>query len=148
MLRAISAVTNSAKVPFDIVIMTHDERHIRRKVITLQHGDEVLVDLPRAATLQHGARLVLDDGRHVEIIAGEEDLYEIRAATVELLLEIAWHLGNRHLPAQIEQSRILIARDHVIGEMLAGLGAIMNEVHEPFEPVRGAYHRHLPEVGA
>ena len=142
MLRAASTTQASGVLPFDLVVLTHAERHLRRKVLTLQHGDDVLVDLPKPQALAHGDRLVLDDGRHIEIIAAEEKLYEIRTHSSEALLEIAWHIGNRHLPAQIERERILIARDHVIKDMLLGLGATVTEILEPFEPARGAYHRH------
>ena len=58
------------------------------------------------------------------------------------LAALAWHLGNRHTPAQIERDRILVARDLVLARMLEGLGATLREVEEPFEPVRGAYHSH------
>lgn len=141
MLRA-ATIAPSGTIPFDIVVLGHEERHLRRRVLTLQHGDEVLVDLANAVVLAHGDRLVLDDGRHVEVIAAEEDLLEVRARDARMLLEIAWHLGNRHTPAQIEADRIVVARDHVLAEMLTGLGAVVRKIREPFEPVRGAYHRH------
>ena len=78
--------------------------------------------LARPTALEDRDRLVLEDGRHVEVIAAEEDLLEVRAADPRALTVLAWHIGNRHLPAQIEPDRILIARDHVIADMLAGLG--------------------------
>ena len=123
MLRAAAIAADNTKVPFDIIVLTHEERHLRRKVLTLQHGDEVLVDLRWAIALAHGDRLLLDDGRHVEVIAAEEELYAIKARDAASLIELAWHIGNRHLAAQIEPDRILIARDHVIKDMLVGLGA-------------------------
>jgi urease accessory protein len=145
MLRARATTPAKGAVPFDIVVLTHHERHLRRRVLVLQHGDELLVDLPAAVALVHGDYLRLDDGRHVEVIAAEENLIEVRAAPTSLA-EIAWHLGNRHTPAQIESARILVADDHVIAEMLRGLlggrGAILSHVSEPFEPLRGAYHQH------
>lgn len=127
---------------FDVVVLAHGERHLRRKVLTLQHGDQVLVDLPEPVALRHRDLLVLEDGRLVEIIAAEERLYAVTARDPLHLTELAWHLGNRHLPAQIEQDRILIQRDHVIKAMLEGLGADLREIVEPFQPVRGAYHSH------
>jgi urease accessory protein len=141
MLRATTTSTDTAIVPFDIIVLAHDERHLRRKVLTLQHGDEVLVDLPKPVILVHGDRLVLEDGRHVEVIAAEEALLEV-TAPLGRLIEIAWHVGNRHVTAQIEPGRILVARDHVVRDMLLGLGASVRDVSEPFEPARGAYHRH------
>jgi urease accessory protein len=131
-----------APAPFDIVVLAHDERHLRRKVLPLQHGERVLVDLPEPVMLGSGDRLVLEDGRHVEVTAGDEELYEVRARDRLHLAELCWHIGNRHLAAQIEQDRLLILRDHVIRAMLEGLGATVADVTEPFQPVRGAYSGH------
>jgi len=85
---------------------------------------------------------VLGDGELVEIVAADEKLFEIKARDRLHLIELAWHLGNRHLGAQIEEERILILRDHVIRAMLEGLGATVSDVTEPFQPARGAYHSH------
>lgn len=126
--------------PFDVVVLAHDERHLRRKVLTLQHGDQVLVDLPDAIAFHHGDVLVLEDGRMAEIIAAEEALYAVTPRDRLHLTQLAWHLGNRHLPAQIEEGRIVILRDHVIKAMLEGLGAVVSDISEPFQPVHGAYH--------
>jgi urease accessory protein len=142
MLRATAIASAPGPAPFDAVVLTHDERHLRRKLLTLGQGEQLLVDLPEPVMLGHGDRLVLEDGRHAEVIAAEEALLEIRAADSEALMLLAWHIGNRHLPAQIERERILIERDHVIQDMLAGLGASLREVREPFQPARGAYHAH------
>jgi urease accessory protein len=124
---------------WDIAVLAHDERHLRRKVLRLEHGDEVLVDFPAAIALAHGDALALADGRLVEVIAAEEELYEITAHSAQELSALCWHIGNRHLAAQIEAGRILILSDHVIKAMLEGLGAHVREVSEPFHPMRGAY---------
>lgn len=126
-------------LPFDVALLAHDERHLRRKVITLAHGDRVFVDLPEPVQLAHGDMLVLDDGRRAEVIAAEEEVFAVKARDATHLTELAWHIGNRHLTAQIEADRILILRDHVIRHMLEGLGAEVTDVMEPFHPVRGAY---------
>ena len=143
--RAISVVAADEAgpaVPFDVAVLPHDERHLRRRAIELAHGDKVLVDLPEPVLLGHGDRLVLEDGRQVEIIAADEDVYDIRARDSVHLAELAWHIGNRHLAAAIESDRILILRDHVIKAMLEGLGATVTDITEPFTPVRGAYSGH------
>jgi urease accessory protein len=143
--RAVAVVSPSEAgevVPFDIVVLPHDERHLRRRVIELVHGDKILVDLMEPVALSGRDRLRLEDGRHVEVISAEEDVYDIRARDAVHLAELAWHIGNRHLAAQIEADRILILRDHVIKAMLEGLGATVTEVSEPFEPLRGAYSGH------
>ena len=128
--------------PFDSTELPHDERHLRRRVVALSGGEKVLVDLPEAVTLESGDVLVLEDGRLAEILAAEEEVYDIRPKDAVHLAELAWHIGNRHLAAQIEPDRIVILRDHVIKAMLEGLGATVTEVIEPFEPVRGAYSGH------
>ncbi|MEO5760641.1 MAG: urease accessory protein UreE [Mesorhizobium sp.] len=128
-----------ATSPFGRAVLAHDERHLRRRAVELDQGDKGLVDLPAPVALNHGDRLVLEDGRHIEIIAAEEPLYDIQARNPVHLAELAWHIGNRHLAAAIEAGRILILRDHVIKAMLEGLGATVADVSEPFKPVRGAY---------
>ncbi len=142
MLRSTSITQDQSKAAFAQIVLAHDERHLRRRVLTLVQGDRVLVDLAQATALSDGDRLVLEDGRHVEVIAAEEALLEVRADDPRQLSVLAWHIGNRHLPAQIEADRILIGRDHVIADMLAGLGAGVREVMEPFTPERGAYSGH------
>jgi urease accessory protein len=134
-----------AGTPFDLAVLMHDERRVRRRMLTLAHGDTVLVDFPEPVTLADRSSLKLEDGRLVEIIAGEEQLYDIRGRDKEHLMRLCWHLGNRHLKTQIEDGRVLILRDHVIRDMLRGLGARVTDVTEPFNPEEGAYsHSHEP----
>lgn len=123
-------------------VLQHDERHLRRKAIKLTDGTKILVDFPEPVVLASGDQLVLDDGTVVAIAAADEPLYEITARDHVHLAQLAWHIGNRHLPASIEADRILILRDHVIKAMLAGLGATVHEITAPFNPVRGAYAGH------
>ena len=128
--------------PIDTVSLPHDLRHLRRKLLHLSNGDMVMLDLKEAVLFHHGDRLVLENGDTVAIEAAPEKLFAITPRDPLHLIELAWHLGNRHLSAQIEEGRILILRDHVIRAMLEGLGATVAEVEEPFQPVRGAYHAH------
>ena len=144
MLRAVSHLPadHGQGVPFDRVVLEHDARRLRRKLLTLRHGDEVMVDFPQTVTLDHKGALKLDDGRLIEIIAAEEPLYEIRGRDSAHLVRLAWHIGNRHTSAQLETDRILIKRDHVLKTMLEGLGARIVNVTEPFFAEHGAYHSH------
>jgi urease accessory protein len=143
------------KIAFDFAILYHDERRVRRKLLVLNHGDEVLVDFPEPVTLENGGALKLADGRYADIIAGEENLYEVRGRDAKHLMQLCWHIGNRHAKAQIEREwegigdRILILRDHVLRDMLVGLGATVTEISEPFHPQEGAYaHAHGSETHA
>jgi urease accessory protein len=128
--------------PFGIVVLDADERHIRRKRITLASGEDVLVDFEKPVHLEQGDRLVLEDGRMAEIVAAPEELMEVRARDAQHLVTLAWHIGNRHLAAQIDANRILLRRDRIIRSMLEQLGATVIDVTETFTPAHGAYHAH------
>ncbi len=123
-----------------VLTLDHAERHIRRKVVVTDGGDDVLVALETAIRLAHGDSLELDDGTRVTVRAAQEGLLEIAARDAAHHAELCWHLGNRHVAAQLTPDRILIARDPVIGRMLEGLGATVVEIDAPFHPVTGAYH--------
>ncbi len=125
--------------PFAQLTLTSDQRRLRRKVLSVK-GEEIMVDFAEPVTLEHFGGLLLEDGRIVEIVAAPEPLLEITPKGAEHLAQIAWHIGNRHMAAQIEKKRILVPRDHVAKAMLAGLGAEVREVTEPFLPMQGAYH--------
>ncbi|MBJ3783686.1 urease accessory protein UreE [Devosia sediminis] len=126
----------------DTITLAHDQRRLRRKLLTGASGTEVMVDFAATTTLDHNGALELDNGELVTILAAEELLYEIRARDAGHLLRLAWHIGNRHTPAQLEPGRILIQRDHVLKTMLEGLGASVINVTEPFFAEHGAYHSH------
>jgi urease accessory protein len=128
------------KAPLHRVTLTHDQRHLRRKLLHLENDDVVMLDLKEPVMLADGDRLVLEDGGYIEVKAAEEALYDVRPRDRLHLIELAWHLGNRHLTAAVEEGRLLIARDPVIRAMLEGLDATVSEVVEPFHPLRGAYH--------
>ena len=123
----------------DIVVLSYHDRHRRRIRLTGLNGTDLLLDLERATVLRDGDGLLLEDGRLVNIKAAAEPLLSITCDDPSHLARIAWHLGNRHCPAAIEVDRILIRRDHVIEEMLRGIGAEVQPVIAPFDPERGAY---------
>ncbi|MEJ2030937.1 MAG: urease accessory protein UreE [Maritimibacter sp.] len=120
----------------DRVTLTYDERFLRRKVLTAGSGLRFLVDLEHTLSVGGHDAFVLDDGRKVLVVPAEEPLL---AVSGDDLVRLAWHIGNRHTPAQIEPDRILIQRDHVMADMLGKLGATISEVVEPFTPEGGAY---------
>jgi urease accessory protein len=126
-------------VATDAVVLAYDDRHRRRLAMKGERGVEFLLDLPEAVALRNGDGLVLDDGRMVEVRAKPEPLLVVEAKNAHHLTRLAWHLGNRHVPAAIENGRILIRPDHVLAEMLAGLGAEVSAVVAPFDPEGGAY---------
>jgi len=145
---ALHAAADRREAPIDTITLDHDERRVRRKLLRGAKGTEILLDLPQVTTLAHGQRLELDDGSDVAIVAAPELLYEIRARDTAHLIRLAWHIGNRHTPAQLDEHRILIKRDHVLKTMLEGLGATVSNVTEPFFAEHGAYHSHSHTDGA
>jgi urease accessory protein len=140
-MRAISVKRASTWTgdPADSIVLAFDDRHRRRMSMTGTHGLEFLLDLPQATSLRSGDAMVLEDGRLIEVVAAPEPLMEIRCADALHLARIAWHLGNRHLPAQLLGQCVRIRRDHVIAEMAVGLGARVIGIEAPFDPETGAY---------
>jgi urease accessory protein len=135
----------------DTVVLDFDDRHRRRMAMTGTRGLAFLLDLEAAVALRGGDALVLEDGRLVEVVAAPEPLLEIRGSDPFHLVRLAWHLGNRHLPTQIMGKALRIRRDHVIEEMVKGLGARVTEIEAPFDPEGGAYatgHAHEAAAGA
>jgi urease accessory protein len=145
--------TTHAQDTHDHVTLDYGARFLRRKVLTTDCGVQVLVDLPKTTSLNAGDALETTDGTLIGIRAAPEPLLEV---TGDDLHRIAWHIGNRHTPCQIEAERLLIQADHVMAKMLALLGAHVHQVVEPFTPEGGAYghgrthghdhgHQHGPE---
>jgi urease accessory protein len=141
MLRAVEVLRAGSwqAAPADRITLSYDERHRRRLRFLAAAGTEFLLDLPRTTVLREGDGLRLEDGRVILVTAAAEPLLEITAADPEQLARLAWHIGNRHLPAQIATARMLIREDSVIEDMLKGLGATLRHVAEPFTPEPGAY---------
>jgi urease accessory protein len=116
-----------------------DARHRRRIRMTADQGEDVLLDLPKAVAMADGDGLQLDDGRWLKVHAAAEPLVEIRHKDPNQLVRLAWHLGNRHLPTEIQNQLLRIRPDHVIEDMLRGFGADLLNVLAPFQPEGGAY---------
>ena len=116
-------------------VLTYEERFLRRKVIHTDRGETLLVDLAQTTSLDHGDAFELPNGRRIEVVAAPEALLQVSGDLVKL----AWHIGNRHTPCQIEPDRLLIQDDPVIGHMLEHLGATVSKTVEAFTPEGGAY---------
>ena len=119
----------------DLCVLNYDERFLRRKKIETRQGKALLIDLAHTTSLEHGDALETVDGQLIEIVAAEEDLLQITGDLVQL----AWHIGNRHTPCQIEQDCLLIQNDPVIIHMLKHLGGVVTPVRQAFTPEGGAY---------
>ena len=127
----------------DQVTLDHDGRHKRRVVLNGEKGTTFLLDLEKATVLNDGDALKLDDGSLILVKAAPEALLEIKADNPLRLLKMAWHIGNRHTPAEITADAIYIQDDHVLAEMVRGQGCQIAHVARPFQPEAGAYaHDH------
>ena len=122
----------------DCVLLSHDARHRRRVVMNAEGGMDFLLDLSEATMLHDGDGLLLETARVVRVVAASEPAIDI-TGDPHLLSRIAWHIGNRHVPAQILPDRIRIGRDHVLEDMIEKLGAKVARVEAPFDPEPGAY---------
>lgn len=145
MIRATSIIRRKAVEQdriVDVITLDHGDRHRRRIMLHADGGTAFLLDLDRADVLEDGDAIRLDTGWLVEVKAATEKLIEVSTEDPLGLLTLAWHIGNRHVPAEIGKAAIYIAYDHVLLEMLQGLGARTEIVERPFCPVRGAYHQH------
>lgn len=120
----------------ETVTLDYAARLIRRRRLRTDTGREFLVDLPETVSLGEGDALALSDGSLVAVRASDEDLVAVSGPG---LARAAWHIGNRHTPCQIADDRLVIARDHVLESMLAGLGVVLTPLRAPFAPEGGAY---------
>ncbi len=136
-------------VPKDIqatesVELTFDQREKSRLRAVLASGESFGIQLRSGTILAHGDKIALDDGRIVEVIAADEALAEVRATSATQLARIAYHVGNRHVPLQVEADYFLMLPDHVLKAMVEGLGGVVTEVKRGFQPEGGAYgHSHV-----
>jgi urease accessory protein len=148
MLRAISVHSRGTwpqDAAADTVTLAYLDRHRRRIRLVADSGETFLLELARACHLAEGDGLQLDNGSYIRVRAAPEPVLEIEAEDRASLLRIAWHLGNRHLPLQVAGERLRIRADHVIAEMVAGLGGRLTRLDAPFDPEIGAYagaHHH------
>ena len=121
-----------------ITLAFHD-RHRRRVRMTDEAGDDFLLDLPQAAVLRDGDGLALEGGGFIRVRAAPEAVADIAAGSPEHLARLAWHIGNRHVPAQVLQGGVIrILDDHVLVDMARGLGAEIVRRRAPFAPEAGA----------
>jgi urease accessory protein len=122
------------------LVLPFEQRQKSRLRAKLESGEEVALVVPRGKVLRTGDVVRTAGGRAIEIVSAPEKLLHIEA---DSLARIAYHLGNRHVAVQVGDRFLRIAEDHVLEDMLRGLGARVTHVEAPFEPEAGAYgHSH------
>ena len=111
----------------------------------LDDGREVAVVLPRGGVLRQGDLLLAEDGLVVEVQAAAESLTRAATKDAGLFARACYHMGNRHVPLQVEDGRMIFKPDRVLTAMLESLGLELASLEGPFDPESGAYaggHRH------
>ncbi len=129
----------------DYVALPFDQRKKSRLRLTLQSGAEAALFLERGSILRGGDCLRAEDGRVVQVQAAEQAVMDVTASSAKALTCAAYHLGNRHVPLQVGDAWLRLEQDHVLKEMLLGLGVSVKDLQAPFEPEAGAYgggHKH------
>ena len=120
----------------DEISLSYEERFIRRKKLTTNNGNEFLVNLEETVSVNENHFFELENGNLIKVISKKENLIEV---TGDNLKQIIWHIGNRHLPCQIEENRILIQDDAVILDMILKLNGNVKKIIDKFKPEGGAY---------
>jgi len=131
-------VKGALRLPFEL-------RQKSRLHAKLASGEEVALMLPRGEVLRGGDLVTASDGRIIEVVAEVEKLLHVECDGPQALARAAYHLGNRHVPVEVGTSYLRITYDHVLEEMLKGLGAKVSAIESAFEPEAGAYgggHQH------
>jgi urease accessory protein len=128
--------------PCDTVKLTFEARCKSRLLLRLESGETAALIVERGRLLRGGDRVRTEDGREIEIIAVEEALLEAVSDDPVALAKAAYHLGNRHVAVQVMPNRLRFLDDHVLGEMVKGLGLRVTAVLAAFEPEGGAYGHH------
>ncbi len=130
--------------------LAFEQRRKARQRTALVTGEEVALFLDRGAILRGGDCLVADNGQVVRVVAAPEALMEVKSGDAGVLARAAYHLGNRHCPVEIGEGWLRFPADHVLGEMLLGMGLAVTSISAPFEPEAGAYaaghHHHSSEA--
>jgi urease accessory protein len=122
------------------VTLNVDSRIKSRLRVTLDDGREAGLMLERGHLLRGGELLADAAGSQVvRVLAAPEAVSTVRCSDPHLLARAAYHLGNRHVPLQIEPGLLRYQHDHVLDDMLRGLGLTVEAEQAPFEPEAGAY---------
>ena len=136
-VEGVSEITDTLTLPYDM-------RQKSRQRVELDSGREAAVLLPHGSRLFEGDRLRTSEGELVQVRAAPERLSTVRTDDPVRLARACYHLGNRHVSLQIGAGWLRYQPDHVLDDMVRGLGLGVLREQVSFEPERGAYHGHGP----
>jgi urease accessory protein len=153
MIRLTEKSNRAQTVDTTLTLPLHSRIKSRLRV-TLDNGQDAGLFLERGTTLKDGDLLLAENGFSVLVRAADEALSCVVSDDPHLIARACYHLGNRHVSVQIEPGRVSYLHDHVIDQMLRGLGLEVSLTQAPFEPEPGAYggsaekgHSHDPAHG-
>lgn len=131
--------TDTDRVLYSTLTLTFAQRVKSRQKVELDNGEPAGLFLPRGSVLLQGQKILAESGEVVEIRAAEEAVSTVYVEDPLLLARACYHLGNRHVALQIEPGFIRYQHDHVLDDMVRGLGLAVEPESAPFEPEAGAY---------
>lgn len=121
------------------LVLTYKQREKSRLRVSMASGEEVGLFMPRGTVLKEGDVIASESGDRLRIVAAHEKVSTVMADGGHLLLRIAYHLGNRHVPLQVEPTWLRYAHDHVLDDMVRLLGGKVVVEDQPLQPESGAY---------
>jgi urease accessory protein len=134
-------VLQNAEIHTDLeVVLTFEERQKSRYKTTLADGNELGWFVERGIVLSDGDLLQCQSGEYVRVVAAPETVSQVESEDQLALTRVAYHLGNRHVPLQIGSGYLRYLHDHVLDDMVLGLGLSVHCKQLPFQPENGAYH--------
>jgi urease accessory protein len=142
MLRAVAILRAGQKHTGEVVdtlLLDYDQRRMPGGILSGLNGTQVEIVIANSAAVATDDCLILEDGRLIEVVARPEPLLEIRAGDAASMARLAWHLGDRHIPAQLHERRLRVRRDPATEKLLLALGVNVLAIEAPFEPEGGAY---------
>ena len=137
--RVIAATDRREREIADTLILDYAKRSAGAFSATGLKGGSFDLALDKPGRLRTDDVLELDDGTLLEVVAAAEPLIEARAADLPGLMRLAWHLGDRHVPAEVLPNRVRLRREAQLESLLQSLGAKLVMIEAPFEPEGGAY---------
>lgn len=139
--------TDSDTSSYSAIILPLESRIKSRQKVLLENGEEAGLFLPRGSVMKHGDRLQAESGEVIDIIAASEKVSSLYLDDALQIARACYHLGNRHVALQITDEFIRYQHDHVLDDMLHGMGLHVVVELAPFEPEPGAYHSHASTAG-
>ena len=124
------------------ICLSFDERNKSRGKAVAQGGQMVAWFLQRGEHLRQDVVLKTECGQFVRIVSAKEPVSKVTTDDSYLLTRAAYHLGNRHVPLQVKPTSLLYQPDHVLDEMIRGLGLTVERIDSAFQPESGAYDSH------